>query len=153
MTVVPNGAPARRAKLLELLRADSTNPWLPVVLGAVVLALMSATALVAPASVRGPLVLAVASASILLAYVPWPKPTLLVFALMVLFYHTLGRWLTPDLRHIDEIVVPVLFVAAAVRTRPWRRDLIDPLRDGALLVMFVAGVGSSIVNNVPNASP
>ncbi len=132
------------------MRADSTSPWLPIVLGAVVLVLMSATALLAPGSVRGPAVLAVASASILLAYVPWPKPTLLVFALLVLFYHTLGRWLTPDLRHIDEIVVPVLFVAAAVRTRPWRHDLIDPLRDGALLVMFVAGVGSSIVNNVPN---
>ena len=84
------------------------------------------------------------------AYIPWPKPTLLVFALFVLFYHTLARWLAPDLRHIDEIVVPVLFVAAALRTRPWRHGMLEPLREGALLVMLVAGVGSSLVHGVPS---
>ena len=85
----------------------------------------------------------------LIAYIVWPKPTLLVFALFVLFYHTIGRWLTPDLRHIDEILVPVLFVLAFFRTRPWRRDMIEPLREGALVVMLVAGIGSSLVSNVP----
>ena len=135
----------------DLLHADSRSPWLPVALGAAILVLIFAVALVAPASVRGPAVVGAASLALVLAYVPWPKPTLLVFALFVLFYHTLARWLTPDLRHIDEIVVPILFIAAALRIRPWRRGLIEPLREGALLVMFVAGVGSSLVNGVPGS--
>ncbi len=143
--------PSGLALVRERFHAHSTSPWLPPLLGAAILALTAAVALLAPETVRGVAALAVASLAILLAYVPWPKPTLLVFALFVLFYHTLGRWLTPELRHVDEIVVPVLFVAAAIRNRPWRRGLIDPLRDGALLVMFVAGVGSSLVNGVPTS--
>jgi len=136
------------ASLRARLHVGSHSPWLPAALGAAVLVLVFAVALVAPASVRGPAVVGAASLALVLAYLPWPKPTLLVFALFVLFYHTLAGWLTPDLRHIDEIVVPILFVAAAARTRPWRRGLIEPLREGALLVMFVAGVGSSVVNGV-----
>src|SRR4051794_14672796 len=137
------------ARLGRLLRVDSPSPWVPVVLGAAILAVVFAAAIAAPAPVRGPAVLGTAAAAFLLAYVPWPKPTLLLFALFVLFYHTLARWLTPELRHIDEIVVPLLFVAALIRTRPWRRSLIDPLREGALLVMFVAAVGSSLINVDP----
>jgi hypothetical protein len=142
--------PARqRAFLRDLLHADSHSPWLPAALGGAIVALAFAVAILAPESVRGPAVLGVTSLAIVLAYLPWPKPTLLVFALFVLFYHTLARWLTPDLRHIDEVVVPILFIAAALRTRPWRHDLIEPLREGALMVMLVAGVGSSLVNGVP----
>src|SRR3954470_2238084 len=139
------------ARLGRLLRVNSPSPWVPVVLGAAILAVVFAAAIAAPAPVRGPAVLGTAAAAFLLAYIPWPKPTLLLFALFVLFYHTLARWLTPDLRHIDEVVVPLLFVAAAIRTRPWRRGLLDPLREGALLVMFVAGIGSSLVNGVPGS--
>src|SRR3954470_5158157 len=137
------------ARLGRLLRVNSPSPWVPVVLGAAILAVVFAAAIAAPAPVRGPAVLGTAAVACLLAYLPWPKPTLLLFALFVLFYHTLARWLTPELRHIDEIVVPLLFVAALIRTRPWRRNLIDPLREGALLVMFVAAVGSSLINADP----
>jgi len=125
------------------------STWLPPLIGAAILVIIALVALVAPVSVRGTAVLATACLLFLIGYVVWPKPTLLVFALFVLFYHTIGRWLTPDLRHIDEILVPVLFVLAFLRTRPWQRDLIDPLREGALVVMLVAGIGSSLVNNVP----
>lgn len=131
------------------LRAFDRSVWLPPLIGAAILLLISIVALVAPAALRGSSVLAAACALFLLAYVAWPKPTLLVFALFVLFYHTIGRWLTPDLRHIDEILVPVLFVLAFLRTKPWRRGVIEPVREGSLLVMLVAGIGSSLVNGVP----
>ena len=137
------------ARLGRVLRVNSTSAWLPVVLGAAILAAVCAVASVAPASLRGPAVLGTAAAAFLLAYIPWPKPALLVFALFVLFYHTVARWLTPELRHVDEIVVPLLFIAALVRTRPWRHNTIDPLREGALLVMFVAAIGSSVINAAP----
>lgn len=136
-------------RLGRVLRVNSTSPWLPVVLGAAIVVAVFGAAIVAPASVRGPAVLATAAAAFLLAYIPWPKPALLLFALFVLFYHTLARWLTPELRHVDEIVVPLLFIAALVRTRPWRHNRIDPLREGALLVMFVAAIGSSVINGAP----
>jgi hypothetical protein len=125
------------------------SAWLPAVIGAAILLLIALVAVGAPVSIRGSAVLAAACVLFVIAYVVWPKPTLLVFALFVLFYHTIGRWLTPDLRHIDEILVPVLFVLAFFRTKPWRRDMIDPLREGALVVMLVAGIGSSLVSNVP----
>src|SRR6478672_2900597 len=131
------------------LRALDHSAWLPPLIGAAILVLISLVALVAPLSVRGTAVLASACVLFLIGYFVWPKPTLLVFALFVLFYHTIGRWLTPDLRHIDEILVPVLFVLAFFRTKPWRSDMIEPLREGALVVMLVAGIGSSLVNNVP----
>jgi hypothetical protein len=136
-------------RLLDRAHVVENRPWLPAALGAFVLICAFAVALIAPASVRGPLVLGVSSLALLTGYALWPKPALLVFALFVLFYHTLGRWLSPDLRHIDEVVVPTLFVAAAIRTRPWQRGLIQPLREGSLLVMFVAGIGSSLVSGVP----
>jgi hypothetical protein len=137
------------ARLGRVLRVNSPSPWLPVVLGGAILVAVFAAAIAAPSSVRGPAVVGTAAAAFLLAYVPWPKPTLLLFALFVLFYHTFARWLAPELRHIDEIVVPLLLVAALIRIRPWRHNLIDPLREGALLVMFVAGVGSSLINADP----
>src|SRR4051794_36210807 len=138
-------------RLCRLLRVDSPGPWPPVGLGAAIPAVVFAAAIAAPAPVRGPAVLGTAAVAFLLAYLPWPKPTLLLFALFVLFYHTFARWLTPELRHVDEVVVPLLFVAALIRTRPWRHNVIDPVREGALLVVFVAGVGSSLINDVPTS--
>ena len=135
-----------RARLPAL---DAASPWLPAAIGAGVLAATTLVALFAPAGVRGDAVLATASLTMLLAYAAWPKPALLVFALFVLFDQTLARWLSDDLRHVDEVLVPLLFVAALLRTRPWQRGLIEPLRDGALLVMFVASVGSSLISGVP----
>jgi hypothetical protein len=146
--LTPAGRPVRDFVPARL-RALDTSPWLPLAIAAVLLVALAVVDLVLPNSVRGTAVLATAAVLIIAAYIVWPKPSLLVFALFVLFYHTLGRWLSPDLRHIDEIVVPALFVLAALRMRPWRRGLIDPLREGALLVMLVAGIGSSVVNSVP----
>jgi hypothetical protein len=130
---------------------DTASPWLPVAIAAAVLLLAAAAAVLAPVAIRGDAVLATAALAIFAAYVVWPKPGLLVFALFVLFYHTLGRWLSPELRHVDEILVPILFVAALLRTRPWQRGLIEPLREGALLVLFVAGIGSSLIAGVPSS--
>ena len=85
----------------------------------------------------------------LLSFLRLPKPTLLGFALFVLFYDTLGRWLGPSLRNVDEAVVPGLVLLALWRTKPWRRRLIEPVRDGAILAVVVLAVVASLVNGVP----
>ncbi|MEP7159282.1 MAG: hypothetical protein ABI797_07625, partial [Chloroflexota bacterium] len=132
-------------------RSDAALPFMlgAAVLGLVVLAWAGAS-LVVPGW-RGAAALAVASGAFVAAFLVWPKPTLVVFALFVLYYHTLGRWLAHDLRHVDEAVVPLLFLITAWKVRPWRRGLIDAVRDGALLLMLGMGVVSSLANPVPLA--
>jgi hypothetical protein len=137
--------------LVQRVTGGGHGAWLPLVLTAIVVGVAAFAALLAPGALRGPAVVVTAALVVVLAYVVWPKPAMLVFALVVLFYHTLGRWLTPDLRHLDEIVVPAMFAVAIVRTRPWQRGLIEPRREGTLLVMFGFGVVSSVVNGVPFA--
>ena len=82
--------------------------------------------------------LGVAMVVLVAAYIVWPKPTLLVFALLLILYHTLARWPRPDCDTSTRSSCPVLFVAAASGAAV-AQGLIDPLRDGALLVLFVAG--------------
>jgi len=145
VTSISSGWPAFRRQL----HGDSGSPLLPFALAAALLAVTALAAVVAPAAIRGPVALGSAGLAFICGYLIWPKPTLLVFALFVLFDLSLARWLTPELRHVDEIVVPALFVLAALRTKPWRRRLFEPLREGALLVLLGAGAASAIVNGVP----
>ncbi|HUH08885.1 MAG TPA: hypothetical protein VML96_13880, partial [Egibacteraceae bacterium] len=124
---------------------------MPLLVGGLLVALITLTSLVAPEAWRGAANLAVGSTFLLLAFIRLPKPTLLVFAVFVLFYQTLDRWLGPGIAQIDEAVIPGLVLIAAWRIRPWRRGLIEPVRDGAVATVVVLAVLASLVNGVPAA--
>lgn len=121
-----------------------------LVLSAALVAAIAVAALFVPLGWRGAATLATATVVLLAAYVWRPKPALLVFATLVLFYDTIARWLgTPSLRQVDEAVLPFILFIAAWRLRPWRRALIEPVRDGAVAALAVAGIASSVINGVP----
>jgi len=132
-------------------RLPATHPLVALLVGGLLVALITLTSLVAPEAWRGAANLAVGTAFFLVAFIRLPKPTLLVFAVFVLFYETLDRWLGPGIGQIDEAVIPGLVLIAAWRIRPWRRRLIEPLRDGAVVTVVVLAVLASLVNGVPVA--
>ena len=74
---------------------------------------------------------------------------LIAFGLWVLLADTVEHWTQMDLRLVDEIGVPLLLLTALVR----HRDRLDPprprLREGALGVLLVCGLASSVANGVP----
>lgn len=127
----------------------ANHPFIPVALAAGSLAVAALAALLAPSSFRGPATLALTSMALLVAFAWRPKPTLLVFALFVLFYDTLARWITPSVRQIDEVVIPGMLLITAWRAKPWRRGLIEPVRDGAVIALIGLGIASSLINGVP----
>ena len=129
---------------------ESVRPALvPIALSFALIVAVTTVAAFAPASWRGPATLATATAVLLLSYLRWPKSTLLVFAMFILFYNTFARWLTPSLEQLDEIVVPGLVVLSAWRLRPWQKGLFEPVRDGAVVALVLLAVASSVVNGVP----
>ncbi len=89
------------------------------------------------------------AAVILLAYLRWPRPALITFALFLLTYDSFAHWLNAGVHNIDELVIPGLVVIAAWRERPWRKKIFEPWRDGAMLAVLVLAVVSSLVNAVP----
>ena len=126
-----------------------THALVPIGLFGLLVAVVAITSLALPADVRGPATIVAAAAVVLISYLRAPKPTLLAFALFVLFYDTLARWLVPSVRNIDEAVIPGLVLIGLWRTRPWQRGLIEPVRDGAMLVVVALAVVASLVNAVP----
>ena len=89
-------------------------------------------------------------AAVLVAGFVWrPLPGLLAFGLYVLFYDTTAWFLGGSLRRADEMAVPAIALVALVRQRPWRYVRIDPIRDGAVAVVVLAGIASSLLNEVP----
>jgi hypothetical protein len=134
----------------DRLRTNSASPWLPAALLAAILAVAAIVSLAAPPALRYGAVLATGSAAFVAAYAVWPRPALVAFALFMLFERTLVGWISPGIRHVDDFVIPALVVLAALRARPWRGRM-EPLREGALLVVVIAGVASSLTHAVPVA--
>lgn len=132
-----------------LRRIAPTHQLVPIGLFGVLVAVVAVTSLALPANVRGPATIVASAAVVLLCYLRVPKPTLLAFALFVLFYDTLARWLGPSVRNVDEAVIPCLVLLSLWRTRPWQRGLIEPLRDGGMAVVVALAVVASLVNAVP----
>jgi hypothetical protein len=121
----------------------------PIALIALVVAILVAARLVLPAGLSGPASIVTATVVMLVASWLAPKPTLLAFALLILFYDTLARYLGSSMRSLDEAILPGLLLIGLWRTRPWRRGLVRPLRDGAILTVAVLAVVSSLLNGVP----
>ena len=122
---------------------------LPVAIAAALVAAIALANLIAPEAVRSPATTVAGAAVLLLAFIRWPKPALVVFTLFVLVYDSFSYWLNPGVHRIDELVIPGLVVIAAWRLRPWRKGMFEALRDGALLIVLLLAVASSLVNGVP----
>ncbi len=134
----------------EIVRPGASHPLLPVLVLGLVLGAASICALLLPSSINGPVALIVAAVAVAAAYLLWPRPALLSFALLMLFSRLLARWLAPELAHLDELLMPILVVLAAAQTRPWRnRQWLLPVREAALLAMLAAGVVSALLSGVP----
>lgn len=89
-------------------------------------------------------------AAVLVAGFAWrPAPGLVAFALYILFYDTIGWYFGGPIRRVDEFAVPAIVLVALIRLRPWRYVRIAPLRDGAVALVVVAGIVSSLLNAVP----
>lgn len=130
-------------------RITPTHALVPIGLFGLLVAVVAVTSLALPANVRGPATIVAAAAVVLVSYLRAPKPTLLAFALFVLFYDTLALWFGASVRNIDEAVVPGLVLLSLWQTRPWQRGLIEPVRDGAIAVVVVLAVVASLANAVP----
>ncbi len=132
------------------LRLSETHPLVPIALFGLLVAVVAIPSVLLPVGVRGPSALVAGAAFVLVAYLRAPKPALLAFALFVLFYDTLARWLGPSIRTFDEAALPGLLLASLWRTKPWRRrELFEPVREGAMLVVVALAVVSSLLNGVP----
>lgn len=140
---------ARFAPIAAWSQRTAAQPLLVAGIAAVLLGVVAVASLGAPAALRGPVTAAAGAFVVLAAFLIAPKPTMLVFALFVLFYDTLARWLHPGVRQIDEVVIPAMFAISLWRTKPWRRGLIEPVRDGAMALVVLLGVTASVVNAVP----
>jgi hypothetical protein len=78
-----------------------------------------------------------------------PREALLAFALFVLFYDTLARYMGSEVRRFDEMSVPGLALVGVFRALPdWRRWLWWP-RELAITLAVLAGIISSLANGVP----
>jgi len=142
------GRPAWR----EIARPGGTHPVLPALLFVSVVALAGLTSLAVPEPLNGRVTLGVAVLALGTAYLIWPKPTLLTFALLMLLSRTLSHWIQPELSHLDELFLPFLVILAAVRTRPWRNVAwFSAVRDVALLAFLGVGIVSALLGGVPVA--
>jgi hypothetical protein len=113
-------------------------------------AVVAIIGVVVPAGPKGPAILISGAIIVALAYLWLPKPALLAFALFILFYDTFARWFGATVRSYDEAVLPGLLLLAMWRTKPWRdRAWIEPVRDGAILLVVVFGIVASLLNGVP----
>lgn len=121
----------------------------PVAVAVTLVAAMAAAQLLAPSGIRSPATAAAGAAVILLAYLRWPRPTLVTFAVFMLVYDSFAVWLNSGVHNVDEVVVPGLVVLAALRERPWRKGIFEPLRDGAFVLVVVLAVVASLINSVP----
>lgn len=107
---------------------------------------------IAPAGIRSPATAAAGAAVILLAYLRWPRPALVVFALFMLLYDSFAAWIGSGVKNVDEIAIPGLVVLAALRERPWHKKVFEPVRDGAVIIVVALAVVSSLAYAVPLAT-
>ena len=92
---------------------------------------------------------AAAAALVVIAYFFWKAEALLSFALFVLFYETLVRWMGVNIKQVDEIAVPALVVVAGIPALfRWREWFWWP-RDVAIAVAVLAGLVSTLIQGVP----
>lgn len=87
-------------------------------------------------------------ALLLVAFLRWPTAALLAFALHMLFGETTAFLVGYGLARVDELFVPAALLITAIRVRPWR-DRVQPLREGAVVVLVVLAIASSLLNGVP----
>ncbi|HEY7600306.1 MAG TPA: hypothetical protein VH741_10300, partial [Candidatus Limnocylindrales bacterium] len=80
-------------------------------------------------SLREPATAGAGAAVVLLAFLRWPRPTLILFALFMVLSDSLAVWIGRGMDYVDELVVPGLVLIAGVRLRPWQRGLFEPIRD------------------------
>lgn len=135
--------------MFEMLRQAARDLAVPLGIGVALIAALVGAALLAPAGVRSPTTAVAGAAVILLAFLRWPRPALVVFALFMLLYDSFAVWLGSGVHAVDEVAIPGLVVIAALRERPWRRALFEPVRDGAFAIVLVLAVISSLANGVP----
>ncbi len=92
---------------------------------------------------------AASAAIVVVAYFAWKAEALLSFALFVLFYETLVRWMGVNVKQVDEIAVPALVLVAGVPALlRWREWFWWP-RDVSLALAVLAGLVSTLVAEVP----
>jgi hypothetical protein len=130
------------------LRQAARDIGLPLALGSAVIGALFATHLLAPQGIREPATAGAGAALILLAFLRWPRPTLVVFALFMLLADSFAVWIGTGVDNVDELVVPGLVLLAGLRERPWRRGFFEPVRDGAFALVLVLAVASSLANGV-----
>lgn len=135
--------------MVPTLRQAARDISLPLAVGVAVVAALFAAHVVAPQSVREPATAGAGAAVVLLAFVRWPRPTLVVFALFMLLADSFAVWVGSGVDYVDELVVPGLVTIAGLRLRPWRRGLFEPVRDGAFGIVVALAVMSSLANGVP----
>ena len=133
-------------------RRNSDHPLLPALLLGGVLVAAAVAAYLLPGPISGPAAPLVAVVCLGAGYIAWPKPGLVAFALLMVVSPTLGRWITPEIVRLDDIAMPALVVLALARTRPWRRRLFRPVRDGALAIALAFGVVSALAAGVPTGT-
>lgn len=126
-------------------------PWF-VVRFVILLALTLAVPMVVPHASDGVLRFvpsAAAAMVIVVGFVFWRVEALLAFAIFVLFYETLIRWMGVPIRQIDEISVPLLFLIAGVPALSRFREWFWWPRDATIVAAIGLGLVSSLVNGVP----
>lgn len=123
--------------------------WPSLGIGAAAVGLPFLAAMVAPASVAGPLALAAAVVPFVLGFIWRPKGALLAFALYLLFVDTLAASLPAAFNYVDEVSISCLVLIALVRWRHVWRARIAPVRDGAVAVFLLAAILSSLLHAVP----
>lgn len=135
-----------------MLRRAGRDLRLPAAIGLGLTAALVVAHLLLPGSVGQFATAGAGAAVVLLAFLRWPRPTLVVFALFMLLDDSFAVWLGSGIDYVDELVVPGLVVLAGWRLRPWQRGLIEPVRDGAFALVVVLAVLSSLVNGVPTST-
>ncbi|MEA2677045.1 MAG: hypothetical protein QOJ81_1186 [Chloroflexota bacterium] len=134
--------------MLITLRQAARDISLPLGIGVALVAGLAAAHMLAPASVREAATGGAGAAVVLLAFLRWPRPTLVVFALFMLLADSFALWIGSGVDYVDEVAVPGLVLLAGLRQRPWRRGVFEPVRDGAFAVVVVLAVISSLANGV-----
>jgi hypothetical protein len=147
---VPDDSAGDVAVVTTWRRFDRYHPLVPLAIFAAIALVVAIIGTVVPPGPKTPAIAISGAILVLLAYLWMPKPALLGFALFILFYDTFARWFGATVRSYDEAVLPVLVLVAMWRTKPWRdRTWIEPVRDGALLLVVVFGIAASLLNGVP----
>lgn len=130
------------------LRQAARDIRLPFGIGIALVAALLAAHLLMPGSLREPATAAAGAGLVLLAFLRWPRPTLVVFAVFMLLADSFAVWIGSGVDNVDELVVPGLVLIAGLRLRPWRRGLFEPVRDGAFAIVVALAVISSLANGV-----